>query len=146
MQIEIKIDRDCKETKVIVVTDKITDAVNALVKKIADETPQLLTGFQGETLEILDQQDIFRVYAANGKVFAAAVCGEYQLRLRLYELEDRLNKNDFVRISNSEIINLKKVKAFDLSYAGTIRVSLLDGTVTYVSRRYVRKIKQVLGI
>jgi len=51
-----------------------------------------------------------------------------------------------VRISNSEIINLRKVKAFDLSLAGTIQVSLLNGTVTYVSRRYVPKIKQVLGI
>lgn len=146
MQIEIKIDSNCKETKVIVVTDQITDKINTLVKKIADETPQVLTGFQGEQLEILDQHDIFRIYAANGKVFAVTGHGEYLLRLRLYELEERLDKTSFVRISNSEIINLKKVKKFDLSYTGTICVSLTDDTVTYVSRRYVAKIKQVLGI
>ena len=51
-----------------------------------------------------------------------------------------------MRISNSEIVNLKKVRGFDLSFAGTICVSLSDGSVTYVSRRYVSKIKQVLGI
>ena len=72
--------------------------------------------------------------------------GEYVLRLRLYEAEQRLNRHSFVRISNSEIINLKKVKGFDLSFAGTICVTLTNGTVTYVSRRYVAKIKQVLGI
>lgn len=33
MQVEIKIDNSCKETKVIVVTDKITDEINTLVKK-----------------------------------------------------------------------------------------------------------------
>ena len=62
------------------------------------------------------------------------------------ELEERLAKDRFVRISNSEIINLKQVKGFDLSFAGTICVTLSGGTVTYVSRRYVAKIKQVLGI
>lgn len=52
----------------------------------------------------------------------------------------------FVRVSNSEIINLKKIKNFDLSLAGTICVKFLDGSTTYVSRRYVTKIKEILGI
>ncbi|HIY02043.1 MAG TPA: LytTR family transcriptional regulator [Candidatus Blautia faecipullorum] len=146
MQIEIKIDNSCRETKIIVVTDKMTDEINTLVKKLAGDTPQLIAGLQKDTLKILDQHDIFRIYAANGKVYAETEDGEYLLRLRLYELEERLDKNDFVRISNSEMINLKKVKGFDLSYTGTICVSFLNDTVTYVSRRYVKKIKQVLGI
>ena len=72
--------------------------------------------------------------------------GEYTLRLRLYEAEERLKPLRFVRISNSEIINLKKVRSFDLSFTGTICVILADGSKTYVSRRYVSKIKEVLGI
>lgn len=146
MQIEIKIDNSCKEPRIIVVTNKITDEINKLVKKLAEDTPQFLAGVQGDVLKILDQHDISRIYATNGKVYAETEDGEYLLRLRLYELEERLDKNDFVRISNSEIINLKKVKVFDLSYTGTICVSFLNGTVAYVSRRYVKKIKQVLGI
>lgn len=66
--------------------------------------------------------------------------------MRLYEAEQRLDSRMFVRISNGEIINLKKVGGFDLSFAGTICVSLSNGTVTYVSRRYVSKIKQLLGL
>ena len=124
----------------------MTDEINVLIKKLSEESPQILSGFRGDTLEVLEQSDIFRIYAAAGKVFAATISGEYTLRLRLYELEERLDKNQFVRISNSEIINLKEVRSFDLSFTGTICVSLSDGTVTYVSRRYVKKIKQVLGI
>ena len=146
MQVEIKIDNTCKEPKVIVYTDKITDEINALVQKISDETPQVLSGFCNNTLKVLEQSGIIRIYASGGKVYAVTAGGEYTLRLRLYELEERLDKNLFVRISNSEIINLKKVKNFDLSFTGTIRVALTNNTVTYVSRRYVSKIKQVLGI
>lgn len=146
MQIEIKIDSTCKEPKVIVVTDKMTSEINTLVQRLSEDSPRILSGFRNDTLEVLEQSDIFRLYASAGKIFAVTSRGEYTLRLRLYELEERLDKNCFVRISNSEIINLKKVKNFDLSFTGTICVSLSDGTVTYVSRRYVSKIKQILGI
>lgn len=146
MQIEIKLDANTKEPKVVVYTDKMTDEVQELVKRLSDEAPQMLAGFQQDVLSVLEQEDIIRVYASNGKVFAVTTKGEYFLRLRLYELESRLDKHKFVRISNSEIINLKMVNGFDLSYTGTICVTLKNGTVTYVSRRYVAKIKQVLGI
>lgn len=146
MQIEIKIDENCKEPKIIVLTDKMTDEINDVVKKLSDTVPQMLAGFCGDTLKVLDQSQISRIYTAAGKIYAVTEAGEYSLRLRLYELEERLDKSSFVRISNSEIINLKKVKSFDLSFTGTICVNLLDGAVTYVSRRYIAKIKQVLGI
>lgn len=146
MQVEIRIDHTCKEPKVIVCTDRITDEINTLAARLSAGSPQVLSGFRGDTLEVLEQSDISRIYASAGKVFAVTAKGEYTLRLRLYELEERLDQNRFARISNSEIINLRKVKNFDLSFSGTICVSMLDGTVTYVSRRYVGRIRQVLGI
>lgn len=146
MQVEIKIDSTYEEPKIIILTSKMTDEVSMLVKRISEEVPQVLSGFRNDILEVLEQSEILRIYAAAGKVFAKTIDGEYTLRLRLYELEERLDKNLFVRISNSEIINLKKVRKFDLSFTGTICVFLSDGTVTYASRRYVNKIKQVLGI
>jgi DNA-binding LytR/AlgR family response regulator len=146
MEIEIKIDGNYKEPKIIILTEKMSDEINLLVRKITEDVPQMIAGFQNDQLKVLEQDDIFRIYTANNKVFANTSDGDYSLRLRLYELEERLEKNDFVRISNSEIINIRKVKAFDLSFTGTICVKLIDGTVTYVSRRYVPKIKQILGI
>ena len=146
MQIEIKIDEKCKEPKIIVVTDKMTDEINAVIQRLADEQPQVLAGFREDTVEVLEMSCICRVFAASGKVFAETDRGEYTLRLRLYEAEQRLDSRFFVRISNSDIINLKKVRSFDLSLAGTICITLSNGTVTYVSRRSVAKIKQLLGI
>ena len=103
-------------------------------------------GLKDEKIEILEQTDLIRIYANSGKVYAVTDKGEYILRLRLYEIENRLPSNQFIRISNSEIINLKKVNNFDLSFTGTICVKLSNGITTYVSRRYVPKLKKILGI
>ncbi|MGN0424830.1 MAG: LytTR family DNA-binding domain-containing protein [Acetatifactor sp.] len=146
MQIEINVDESCKEPKVIVVTNRMTDEINEIIKKLSDDQSKMIAGFKDDIVEILEPDNIYRIFAAKGKVFAETNSGEYSLRLRLYEMEQRLDSHVFVRISNSEIINLKKVKEFDLSFSGTICVMLSNGTATYVSRRYVAKIKQMLGM
>lgn len=144
MQVEVKIDSSCEETSVVIITPSMTEEVNTIVKMLSDQSPKIITGHKDEKLEILEQKDLIRIYASSGKVFAVTPKGEYTLRLRLYELEERLDPNQFVRISNSEIINLKKVKHFDLNFTGTICARLTDGTASFVSRRYVPKIKQLL--
>lgn len=146
MQIEIKIDPSSKIPKIVIMTDTISEEVNTIVRKLSEDVPKVLTGFQEDVAEIIEPTEIFRFYANSGKVYAITNKGEFVIRMRLYEIETQLQLPNFVRISNSEIINLKKVKNFDLSFTGTICVTLLDGTVTYVSRRYVSKIKKILGI
>ena len=146
MQVEIRIDSTVREPKVIVLTDRMTDEVNEIVRKISETEPAMLAGFREDTVTVLDPGEIYRIYAANGKVFAVTAKEEYSLRMRLYEAEERFRGSSFVRISNSEIINLKAVRSFDLSLAGTIRVALKNGEAAYVSRRYVAKIKEALGM
>ena len=146
MQVEIRIDSTVREPKVIVLTDRMTDEVNEIVRKISEAEPAMLAGFREDTVTVLDPEEIYRIYAANGKVFAVTAKEEYSLRMRLYEAEERFRGSSFVRISNSEIINLKTVRSFDLSLAGTICVSLKNGETAYVSRRYVSRIKEALGM
>ena len=120
MQVEIKIDSTYVEPKIIIITAAMTEDVNIIVDKLSKEAPQIISGSKNGKIEVIEQGDLIRVYANAGKVFAVTDKGEYITRLRLYEMEERLNSNQFVRISNSEIINFKKVKNFDLSFTGTI--------------------------
>lgn len=146
MQIEIKIDSSFTEPKIIVMTSSMTEDVQNIIKKLSEASPKIISGSKDEKLEILDQTDLIHIYANSEKVLAVTDKGEYIIRLRLYELEERLKDSQFVRISNSEIINLNKVKSFDLSFTGTICVKLSNDAVTYVSRRYVSKVKKILGV
>ena len=146
MQVEIKLDPNCEQTRVVVVTAQVDEQIYDLVQQLSQQSPAILSGFRGEEAEILDPSQLLRVYASDGKVMAVTTRGEYLLKMRLYEVEKRLDKRSFVRISHSEIVNLRKITALDLSLTGTIRITLAGGTVCYASRRYVKKIKEALGL
>lgn len=147
MDVEVKIDAAQSEPRIIIITDKLTDKVQDIIAALENVTaPQVISGLSGDRVKILEQDKIIRIYTEGGKVCADTEEGRFILRGRLYELEERLDKKTFVRISNSEIINLKKTAGFDMSFVGTICVTMSNGAVTYVSRRYVSKIKKILGV
>ena len=148
MKLNINIDVVAKEPEILITTAHMTEDVNRVVEFVSrlDDSPTVLSGIRDDKVELLDYDAIIRIYAEEGKVFARTEQGLYQIRLRLYEVEERLDNGKFVRISNSEIVNLKKVKSLDLSFVGTICMELSNGEVSYVSRRYVSKIKKVLGL
>lgn len=146
MDIEVKLDDKYEKLKIIICTNEITDEVNDILQKLNTIETKLLTGIKDNIIEILDDKNIIRIYTNDKKVFALTNKGEYVMKLRLYELEQRLDKKIFVRISNTEIVNISKIKKFDLSFTGTICIYFIDGSYTYVSRRYVVKIKKILGL
>ena len=150
MKIEIRIDENSKETTIIVQGSKIDEEITEIINKLKEIENKnhkgTITGFKKDIVEMIDEDKIIRIYSSMQKVMAETSDGHYLIKSRLYELEEKLDKNNFVRISNSEIINLKRVVNFDLSFSGTICVNLDNKETTYVSRRYVGKIKEVLGI
>lgn len=148
MKLNVEIDTNIEEPAALITTPRMTEEVTRVVDFISklDDITTVISGIRDDKVELLEQESIFRIYAEEGKVFARTESGLYQVRLRLYELEERLDDSKFVRISNSEIVNLKKVKSLDLSFVGTICMELSNKEVSYVSRRYVSKIKKKLGL
>ena len=122
----------------------MTPEVDALLKRL--EEPEALLGFREGTAVPLTAAQILRFYGEDKAVLVQTETGIYAVRQRLYELEQQFAAQRFARISHSEIVNLRKVTALDLTLTGTIRVTLTDGTVCWASRRYVRRIKEVLGL
>ncbi len=146
MEVEIRIEPGRQEPKAVI----LAGAESEELRLLADSLSKLALGpipvSRGEDRLLLPQGDFLRFYA-DGKGVAAQTAGETcAVPLRLYELEERLDRTRFVRISNSEIINLDRVTAVDLSLSGTICMTL-DGTVkSYVSRRYMKRIKETLNL
>ena len=134
-----------EEPAVIVRCGRMDERVSRLVELLRLSSARLTGERDGQTC-ILEEDDVLYIDTVDRGTFLYTADGVYESRLRLYELEERLPRREFIRVSHSEIVNWKKVTALDLSLSGTIRVTLEGGVVTYVSRRYVKKIKEVLGI
>lgn len=146
MKIEINIDATYTQPKIVVYTHEVTPAVTALIEKISAVSPSAIIGYRDNEAVLLDLIDIVRIYALDQRVYAETSGEIYLLRGRLYELETLCKDSPLVRISNSEIANFKQVKSLDLSGTGTIMLSFKNGKQSFVSRRYMTKIRSYLGL
>lgn len=149
MKVGINIDRSVEEVEVLITAQEQSRMVDALYEHIAGfdkKSIETLTAYKDDIVQIVNVTDVFRIYTGNQKVYIQTHQGEYAIRYRLYELEAALDKKQFLRISNSEIVNVKKIRDIDLSIIGRICICFVDNTQAYVSRRYIPKIKKSLGI
>lgn len=141
MKVEFRRVPGAKEIRVLVEADARTAEVEALLKRL--QAPGRIAAYDERGEVLLEMGEIIRVYTQQRRVLVDSDRGCFSLRARLYELEERLDPTEFVRISNSEIVNRRRILRLDFSLTGTIRLSLKGGMETYVSRRYVSRIRRM---
>ena len=146
MEVELKIEPGRQEPKVLILAGEESAQLRRLAEQLSWLTLGPIPVSRGEEKLLLPQEDFLRFYADGKGVSAQRGEESYCVPLRLYELEERLDRTRFVRISNSEIVNLDRVTAVDLSLSGTICMTLDGAVKAYVSRRYVKKIKETLDL
>ena len=144
MEVELRIDPTLEQPKLVIHAPQETPELRQLADQLSLLSLGPLQAWEDDRSYLIQQSDFLRFYTQGKGVCAQTAGKTYTVRLRLYELEEQLDPLRFVRISNSEIINLDAVTAVDLSLTGTICMTLDGRFSSYVSRRYVKKIKEVL--
>ncbi len=125
------------------VRDSKAEAVLEQLERMYSDT---LRAYDGDRIHLLHQADIVCVYAEDAHVFCRTVNAVYTLHARLYEMEELLEPECFVRISKCEIVNKNRILRLDVSLSGTVGVTLEGNIKTYTSRRYMQKLKAVFGL
>lgn len=147
MKIELKLDKTIGETKVVIYAKESNDDLRDLISKLQLlEKNTKLIGYLEDKIYILDKDDIETFYAENNNVYARVKNQSYKIKQKLYELEEQLKGTSFIRISHSEIANFNKVKNLEVQGSRLIILKFQSNQITYVSRRYVSKIKQYLKV
>lgn len=146
MKIKLIIDKKYTEPEIHICNEEKNEEIERLAEIVSQAVSTTIPGYTDNGMELVTCEAIIRIYTENQKIYATTTNGNYRLHQRLFELEELLDGRRFTRISNSEIVNLRKIKRLDTSVTGTILMYLQEDIKTFVSRRYVAKIKKVLGI
>ena len=147
LDIKLIIDKACEKLTVTITNKERNDDVEGVIAAIqayAGNKVPMISAYFEDSVVMLPQRQIYRAYISRRKVMVQTAEKIYEVKMSLGELEALLDKERFVRISQSEIINLKKVKRFDFSAIGTIGVELENGESTWVARRRVKNVKTAL--
>ncbi len=147
MKVELKLDKTIDETKVVIYAKELNNDLSDLINKLQIlEKKTKFIGYLKDKAYILDKDDIETFYAENNNVYARVRNQNYKIKQKLYELEEQLKETSFIRISHSEIANFNKVESLEIQGSRVIILKFQSNQITYVSRRYVSKIKQYLKI
>ena len=57
VQVEVRLDATAAEPKVIILTSRMTDEVNAVVQMLSETEPKLIAGFRDDTVTDLQFRD-----------------------------------------------------------------------------------------
>ena len=90
--------------------------------------------------------EVFYFEYVDTKVFVYCRSQVYEIKKKLYELEEMLPAQDFIRINKATILNLNKISSLSPTLGGRFEASLKNGEKIIISRQYVNALKEALGL
>lgn len=132
-----------REEEICLYLHKPTPLVDA-VRRLVEEDSRIV-GYQDREATVLDVAAVCCFTVEGGVVYAVTGEGTFRIRRRLYQLEENLPPH-FIRINQSCIANLRRIRRFDTSLSCTLRVVFDNGATDYVSRRNLKKVKEKIGL
>lgn len=134
-------------------TEELQQAVDALAGIGRDSTVvelqpgprNAVVGTRGRSIVVVPVADVYIAHMDGGHVQLITAKGELRSNNRLYELESTLSEG-FVRISKSAIVNIDAIDRIEPGFGGALSVQMVDGSVEWISRRFLGAFKQAIGM
>lgn len=142
MKVQVEIDEEVKAIEILIRHHAWDDELQQLLERLKERTRPYFIGRKNETQHVIRVEEIICLYTEGDLIMCRTQQGVFEMKERLYELENDLPKNRFVRLSKSAIANLDELQKFEASFNGTLCVYFRSGEKEYVSRHYVKGIKQ----
>lgn len=144
MKVRITADSMYTQPEIRICCNEETAQIRELRRMLESILSEKITVFKNYETQSVTFHEIVRIYSESKKIYLRTSNDIFEVRNRLYMLEEKLKDRGFLRISNTEIVNISQIEKLDMTYTGTIKMFLKNGDTTFVSRRYVSKMKQAL--
>lgn len=145
MKISINIDTSMQDTEIQISYNQLTPEIEKILATLRILNQQLMVTKNEET-HLLDVSKIIYIEVVNRKTFVYTKEEYYESKLKLYEMEERLIACGFVRISKSNLVQLRMIKSLKNDLDRKIRLTLENGEQIMVSRQYAEELKRRLGV
>lgn len=133
-----------RDEEVVIYAREKTKLIEDIENLIRDNVFELI-GYSGYEAVNLRTDEVVCFLVEEGKVYAITDKDRFRLKCRLYQIEETLPE-DFVKINQSCIANIKKIERFDTSVSGTLLIKFKNGYKDYVSRRQMKAVKERFGL
>ena len=103
-----------------------------------------LSGMSGDQLKRFRLEDVCYFEAVDEKSFAYTTENVYELKLRLYEIEQAYEPYHFVRCSKSVVLNLMQLDGISPALNGRFLANMKNGEKLMISRQYAQNLKKIV--
>lgn len=134
-----------EEEEIIIKCRNLDEETRKLLNRFKQGKEKLKVYKNGE-ISFLDPEEVFYFESVDQKVFVYCAEEVYEIKKRLYELEELLPEKDFIRAGKSSILNLNKIKSLTPAFSGRFEALLNNGEKTIISRQYVGILRKKLGL
>ena len=146
MKVNLFVSKDVEEPYADIHTNELNENITKAMSILEnDESNELLAVKKDSDIALLEYDDIFMFRVENKQVNVFTKDYDYIIKKPLYQIEENLN-SDFVRISKTTIVNLKKIKRVAPSLRGMMFIELKNGLKDNISRKYLPNFKQALDL
>ena len=135
---------ETEEDKVLIYSKERTKLVDE-IESLVESTNIDLTGTYNEEIIKINVNDVSCFISENNKVYALINEKKYQIKQRLYQIEE-MNLQSFIKLNQSCIANKNKIKKFESTIGGALKVIFKNGYIDYISRRELKNVKERMGL
>lgn len=146
MKIIIEDKKDPKDEDCIIIRcDTMEEYVLKLIQRLKVQEEKF-TALQGNAIQQIDPKDVFYFESVDNKTFLYTQSQVYEVKQRLYEIEENYKGGDYLRASKSIIINLTKIHHLSPVIGSRLEAVLMNNEKIIISRQYVAQLKELLGL
>lgn len=147
IKVSTNISNEFEDVTININAPKMTEDLQKIINNLSSisSIKEEIVATKNNEIYLLNTKDILYFYSDEKNIYAKAKSETYRVKDKLYELEENLPKNKFIRISNSCIINIEKTLSFDASIIGSLVAKMEDGTKQEVSKRKISNVMKFLN-
>lgn len=145
MKITILEKQPDEEDEIIVKCSYLDDNLTHLLNQLKNGSSKMSFYKEGKII-LVEKKDILFFESVDDKVFAYTLEDALETKFKLYQIEEIIDTRVFFRANKAVIVNINKIKSLSPAFGGRFEAVLKNGYKVIISRNYVPKLKELLGL